>query len=60
MPVQHCSEGAFAALRASIEERRKLRLRLDPSILMLGSVELVGKWTPPVYSVESLFEIRKL
>ncbi|KAL8451012.1 hypothetical protein Emed_002222 [Eimeria media] len=38
----HCGDGAFAALKASIDERNRLQLRLDPSILLLGQVELVG------------------
>ncbi|CDJ40014.1 mitochondrial import inner membrane translocase TIM44, putative, partial [Eimeria tenella] len=37
----HCGDGAFAALKASIDERRRLQLELDPSILLLGQVELV-------------------
>ena len=41
--LQHCGEGAFAALKASIDERRRQQLQLDPSILLLGQIELVGE-----------------
>ncbi|PHJ25956.1 mitochondrial import inner membrane translocase tim44, partial [Cystoisospora suis] len=38
----HCGEGAFAALRASILERKVQKVCLDSEILHLGHVELVG------------------
>ncbi|PFH35025.1 putative inner membrane translocase TIM44 [Besnoitia besnoiti] len=55
----HCAEGAFAALRASIVERRAQRVRLDSEILHLGNVELVGarrSLTPPVCASQKISE----
>ncbi|OEH76589.1 mitochondrial inner membrane translocase [Cyclospora cayetanensis] len=49
----HCGDGAFAALKASIDERHRLHLQLDPSILLLGQVELVGARRSGVDSGES-------
>ncbi|KFG52072.1 putative mitochondrial import inner membrane translocase TIM44 [Toxoplasma gondii FOU] len=52
----HCAEGAFAAMRASIIERRAQKVRLDSEILQLGNVELVGarrSLTPPICATQN-------